>query len=302
MTRHLQISPGQFREQIARILHEAPQAQGSYDPGFYGAQTLKEHAALSLEIIRAVASLSALPQGKQEFVCVCIGEYLTGNDRIEHKEAIEAIRDVAIDGLYEFLDEQIDARNVLYAILLKYKQRSEWYRRSRLRNITELGLEGKIGERALAVDLQEYVLDQGVEFTVEPASVSGEADLILRDSEGRYIIIDAKYIPADATRSAIRDKLASGANQIARYCNDYNEPEGFLVVYSQTPISIRLGLDESDALRYLKIGGRTVYYLLVDIAELPSASRAGRAHEAFISADELVASTSTESSSSSVAT
>jgi len=171
-----------------------------------------------LEIICATASLPSLPSGKQEFVIVCLGEYLTGNSRIDYKEAVEAIRDVAVDGLYEFLDEQIDARNVLYAILLKYKQRSEWYRRSRLRNAADHGLEGKTGEKALAVDLQEYVLDQGVEFTVEPSSASGEADLILRDSEGRYIIIDAKYIPDGATRAVIRDKIASGVNQVARYC------------------------------------------------------------------------------------
>jgi hypothetical protein len=53
-------------------------------------------------------------------------QHLTG-DSFEHpKEASKSLRDVAIDGVYEYLDEQIDARNVIYSILLKYEQHCEW--------------------------------------------------------------------------------------------------------------------------------------------------------------------------------
>jgi hypothetical protein len=201
---------------------------------------------------------------------------------------LEALRDVAIDGLYEYLDEQMDARNALYAILLKYKQRSEWFHRTRLRQAADDGLEGKTGERALALDLQEYVLDQGVEFMVEPASVSGEADIVLRDSEGRYVIVDAKYVPANATPSKIREKVAAGFNQVARYCDDYNESEGFLVVFTCTNMRIRVDLDEADGLRHLSVGGKTIYFLSINIADLPSASKAGQSREVIIPAQDLI--------------
>jgi hypothetical protein len=46
---------------------------------------------------------------------------------------------MAIDGVYEYLDEQIDTRNVIYSILLKYKQHSEWFHRKRLRAIADEG-------------------------------------------------------------------------------------------------------------------------------------------------------------------
>jgi hypothetical protein len=179
---------------------------------------------------------------------------------------------------------------VLYAILRKYEQRSESFHRVRLRAVADEGLEGKKGERALAVDLQGYVLDQGVEFVVEPASASGEADLVLRDTEGRYIIVDAKYIPENATPSVIRDKLSSGFHQVARYCDNYNEPEGFLVTFVQTTKRLRLDLEESDGLQLLKLGGKTIYYVAVDIADLPSASKGGRANEVIISAADLITS------------
>jgi len=288
IARRLREVPGEYKEQITKTLREVRETEGSYDPGFYSATSSEEHAAACLELLHAIASVEDITAPKREFVLRCLAEYLTQNAYIKYDESLEVLRDVAIDGLYEYLDEQMDARNVLYSILLKYKQRSEWFHRIRLRKAADDGLEGKTGERALALDLQEYVLDQGVEFVVEPASVSGEADLLLRDSEGRYIIIDAKYIRADATRARIREKIASGFNQVSRYCEDYSEPAGFLVTFSRTERKIRLDLEESDGFRFLKLGGKVVYYMLVDIADLPSASKAGRAHELVITAEELV--------------
>lgn len=293
--------PGDYQERIEKTLNDAPekvQAGGGYDPGFYGARSSEEHAAVSLALVRAIASLESvkvLPHQKgdvakqiEDWVIRQFGEYLTGDYFIGYDEALEALRDVAVDGLYEYLDEQLDTRNMLYAVLQKYKQRAEWFHRTRLRKIADDGLEGRTGERALALDLQEYVLDQGVEFVVEPLSASGEADLILRDSEGRYIIIDAKYVPDDATRSNILDKIASGFNQVSRYCDDYNEPAGFLVPFTRTSTKIRLELEESDGFRFLTLGGKTIYYLPISIADLPSASTEGRAKEVSISAKELV--------------
>jgi hypothetical protein len=94
-----------------------------------------------------------------------------------YEHAYDTVRDVFIKGLYEYLDEQLDARNALLGLLLKYKHRSEWFRRGRLRQIAKEGLEKESGgERALAIDLQEYVYDQGVEYTIEPTSASGEPD------------------------------------------------------------------------------------------------------------------------------
>ena len=288
--RHLHEIPGEFKDRILKTLNEIPdavQSNAGYDPGFYSAKSFEEHASTCLSIIEAISDLEHQIDNKdesfikeaEEFLICNFGEYLTGNSRINYDEALEVIRDVVIDGLYEYLDEQLDTRNVLYAVLLKYKQRSEWFNRSRLRFLSKEGLENKIGERALAVDLQEYVLDQGVEFVIEPVSSSGEADLILRDSEGRYIIIDAKHISVEASRSKILDTLASGFNQVARYCNDYNEPMGFLIPFINTATKIRIDLEEEDGFRFLMVGGKTIYYLPVIIAELPSASAEGKAKE-----------------------
>jgi hypothetical protein len=289
ITRRLEEVGGEFSEAVSRIIEEVPKAERAYTPKPYAAKSSLEHSALCLRLVKAIAASLPLEPAKRDFYIRTLGEFLTGNESIKFEEALEVLRDVAVDNLYEYLDEQLDARNALYAILLKYKQRSEWYHRHRLRIAAAEGLEGKVGEGALATDLQEYVLDQGVEFTVEPTSASGEVDLLLRDSEGRYIIIEAKYVPEDQPRSKVVAKIASGFHQVARYCDDYNEPEGFLVVFTSLTTSIRLELSEADGLRYLSLRGKNVYYVPVDVAALPSASKAGKADEFVIPASELVA-------------
>jgi len=238
--------------------------------------------------VRAITTTGELQPYARDYAFSGLAEYVTG-DAFEHaEEAIKSLRDVVIDGVYEYLDEQIDTRNVIYSILLKYKQHSEWFHQKRLRAIADGGLEGIKGERGLARDLDEYVFSQHVEFIIEARSSSGEADLILREPGGRYLIIDAKYVPVDSTRSTIRDQMNSGFHQVARYCEDYREPEGFLISFMRTSTRISLDLEESDALRFLKLGGKTIYYLPVQISDEPSASKSGKAEEMIITKEELV--------------
>lgn len=282
-------------EAIDRIVQEAPEVgRGGYSPGFYRASTAREHAVLCSNTVRAVAKTVDLPAHKADFVIRCLGEYITGNEVIQSDEAVSVIRDVAIDGLFEFLDERIDTRNVLFSILRKYKMRSEWFRKHRMREMATTGLEGATGERALAIDLQEYLLDQGVEFVIEGTSASGEADLALRQPDGGHLIVDAKYLGAGRTPSSITTTLAGGVHQVARYCADFDEPSGFLVVFNNTGRRISLELEHSDGARYLEIAGKLVYFMLVEISEEPSASRSGRASEVFVSRDQLLERASTD--------
>jgi hypothetical protein len=214
---------------------------------------------------------------------------LDGNQFAKTDEQLEVVRDVAVDGFYEYLDEHLDSRNAVMGLLLKYKQRSEWFRRERLRAIAAAGLEGqRPGELSLAVDMREYVFDEGVEFTIEPTSASGEADLVLRDTSGEHIVIDAKYLPPGVTPSVIKEKLAAGFHQVARYCDDFQEPSGYLVVFINDARTPRLQLDERDGFRFLTVKGKVVYYVPISIADLPSASKSGPAQEIDVAQDELL--------------
>ncbi|MDU0355660.1 hypothetical protein RS130_18825 [Paraglaciecola aquimarina] len=272
-----------------------PDAKVLMTLSFYTAETNLKHSSVCWLIVKGIAELENVEPRKQQFVIQCLGEYLNNDAHIKFDDAVSVLRDVAIDGLYEHLDEHLDERNSIYSILIKYKQRSEWFRKNRLRDYAQSGLENKKGEVALAIDVQEYILDQGVEFFVEPASASGEVDLVLKSSEGRYIVVDAKYVKNESSRSSVLNKLASGFHQVARYCNDFDVGEGFLVNFVANTTRIRLGLDTLDSFPYLNVGNKIIYYIEVNIADEPSASKSGKATEIELSKEELISTLEGES-------
>lgn len=267
---------------------------------FLIASSRREQAALCYSVVSCVAHASLTKpefestqynsQYRTVFLMRQLTVHLQGQGIQDEDKALDLVRDVAVSGIYEYLDEQLDARNALIGLLFKYKHRSEWFRRKRLREIADHGLENKPkgGERALAIDLYEYVYDQGVEYSIEATSASGEADLVARDSDGRHIIIDAKYIAQADYPSEVKRKIADGFHQVARYCEDYHEPIGYLVVYINHKKHPRMPLEEIDGFRFLSVRGKNVYYIPVEIGDDVSASKSGVSEEIPILREDLL--------------
>ena len=278
---------GEHIKHIEKIFNEVPENSGGYEPGNYSAESLQVHTSVCYHIIKGITQFDNSNPHIIDFLIRCLGEYLNGDDMIKLDEAISVLKDVAIDSLYEHFDEQLDERNSLYSLLIKYKQRSEWFRRNRLRDIANNGIEKKTGERALAIDVQEYILDQGVEFYIEPTSASGEVDLVLKTSEGSYIIIDAKFIQEDSTPSVIKKKISDGFHQVYRYCNDFNVHQGFLVNFVSTTSRINLDLKSIDGFPYINIGNKNIYYIEICIGDETSASKSGKATTLEINYNDL---------------
>mgnify|MGYP006300555069 FL=1 len=285
---YLEKVDGKYIDDINQIYDEVVSNAQEYQPRSYEADSFEEHASACMKIVKTITKYQKSSTGRHRQLIRRLAEYINPVSRPSLNDSYDYIRDIALDGLFEYLDERLDTSNAIFGILRKYKQRSELFHQFRLRDIAKNGLEGKTGERALTVELQGYILDQGVEFFIEPTSSSGEVDLIMRDADGRYVIIDAKYIPEKYERSKIKDKLSSGFNQVARYCIDFNETEGFLVVFNQSDKKLNLGLKESDGKRYLKVGGKIAYYFPINIANLPSASQEGKATSYRFSKEDLV--------------
>jgi len=265
-----------YENLINEIIKGSIESQHRYTPPAYDIRKIIEHTAICYFIIKGISELNPTEE-RWEFVIRCIAEYLNRNDNIKFDEAVTVIKDIAIDGLFEYFDEQLDERNAIYGLLGKYKQLVEWFRYNKLRNFAENGNEGRDGEKALAYDVQEYLLDQGVEFFIEPSTASGEPDLVLRTAEGRYLLIDAKYIKDNHDLKIIKTKIASGFNQVAKYCNDYNEQSGFLVVFNANSIGIGNDFDVVDGFPFVKIDNKLIYYICIDISNSPSASKIGKA-------------------------
>lgn len=269
LLRHL-LDP--VREDIAvqeTILRDALASYGTPKikevTGPISTETREQAAALGWAAIKVVANLELTDKTLRHssLLALVLAGY-NPRDRLDLAEVVEIFRDAALQPAFEFLDEQIDARNAVLGLLLKYKTRCEWFRRDRLRGAASEGLESRISERALAFDLYEYLHDQGVDFAIESATASGEPDLVASDAGGQALVADAKYIADDGK---VRETMAGGFRQVMQYCRDKNETTGYLVVFLNCEVRPEIEGDADDGFPCFRLGGVTVYYVLIDIRE-----------------------------------
>ena len=252
-----------YEERIAADLAKlnTPAANGNVGP--WAPSTREDATALALAALRAVQKIELGGRSDREgYVLAWVVAGCNPSKGSSVEGIVDALRDVAVQSLHEYLDEQIDGRNAVLGLLVKYKSRCEMYRRSRLRDAATQGLEGRTGERALAFDLYEYLHDQGVDFWIESVSASGEPDLISRDAGGQRLVADAKYID---DRGKVRRTITSGFRQVLDYCRDHNEAVGYLVLFVNTDLIVDIKGDRDDGFPCFRTGGYTVYYVVIDI-------------------------------------
>lgn len=183
----------------------------------------------------------------------------------KHDEALDGFREHVLEPFYELLDEALDQHIAVLTLLVKYKRKVEWFERS-------LALElSRKGERALAEHLYAYLFDQGMDFHIEPQSISGEADLVAPD-----LVLDAKVFDGTSGSRGTRS-IKHGVHQLLTYARDFNQSVGYLVVYRTCPEDLQFGFASSDMLvPQLCLGEKTLFLLVVDICDYgTSASKRG---------------------------
>ena len=212
-----------------------------------------------------------------------------------HDQALEQFKDVIVEPLYEYIDEQLDDQRAVLGVLRRYKHNCEWFRRDELLGIYNEELErskeaGKNsrGEKRLALHLYEYLHNQGVSFSIEPSSVSGEADLISSQETDDPLVADVKlFAPASNKNKAY---LISGFQQVYQYTLDFNEPFGYLVIFKtcQEGLAVSSSQQEQSA-SFVTLNGKTIFFVIVDLyAHEQSASKRGKLKSYVIGEDELV--------------
>lgn len=188
----------------------------------------------------------------------------------KHDEALDGFREHYLEPFYEYLDEALDQQAAVLSLLLKYKRKVEWFERE---EVAALAVKG---ERTLAKHLYAYLFDQGLDFHIEPQSVSGEADLVSPE-----LVLDAKVFDGDSSSRGVRN-VKHGVNQLLTYTRDFNQLVGYLVVYRTCPEDLQFSFAGTDTLvPFVCLGGKTLYLMVVDICEYgTSASKRGvlRAH------------------------
>ncbi len=202
------------------------------------------------------------------------------------REPLDAFRDLFVEPFYEYLDEHIDDQRAILALLRRYKQKCEWFQRERLYGAWED--DTKHGERNLALHLYEYLHEQGLDFVIEPSSISGEADLVGAQKTDDPLIADAKIFNPD--RGHGKNYIARGFCQIYTYTRDYNEPFGYLIIYNTSDRDLRLTLAKQEQSTPCVVhNGKTIFLLTIDICphQVP-ASKRGDLKTVEITEDDLV--------------
>src|SRR5439155_20954598 len=165
-----------------------------------------------------------------------------------------------VEPLFDYLDEALEDGNVILATLVRYKRKVEWYRRAEVLDLYQS--DTARGEALLKRHMSEFLFDEGLDFHVEPASASGEPDVVSLENSGQPFIGDAKIF-----NGANAGHVKKGFHQVHRYCSDYSEATGYLIVFDVSEKQLRVNLPSSDGIPRLEYNHKTIFLVSIDICE-----------------------------------
>jgi hypothetical protein len=208
---------------------------------------------------------------------------------------LEMFKDIFVEPLYEYIDEQLDDQRAVLGLLRRYKHHCEWFRRNDLLSISadekarssEPGRKSR-GEKQLALHLYEFLHSQGLSFSIEPASISGEADLVSAQNSDDPLIADIKvFVPQSGKNKSY---LISGFHQVYQYTLDYNESFGYLVIFKTCEEGLAFSYGQQEqSISFVNFNGKTIFFIVIDLfAHEKSASKRGKLRSYVITEQELV--------------
>ena len=173
---------------------------------------------------------------------------------------IGRFKEIFVQPMTDYLDETCETPSTILAILVRYKQKCEWFQRDYLFN--RWHTDPARGEDRLAFHLYEFLFDCGVPFSIEPRSITGRADLVTHQHGVEPFLADAKVF-AEATSKSY---LAKGLHQVCQYCEDHNYPFGSLVIFNVADQDVQLDLPTAElGMPYLIVNHKIIFIHLINI-------------------------------------
>jgi hypothetical protein len=203
----------------------------------------------------------------------------------ETSELLNSFRLEFLNPFYNYLDAQLHDQEFPLSFLLHYRQKCEWFQRKALFNQWD---EGKaIGETILKRHLLEYLHDQGFNILVEPASPSGEVDLIAAYSNDKPIILEAKVF-SEGEKS--KPHIITGFKQLYTYVEDYQAPSGVLLIYKTCDYDLSVNVaHHRQTIPCVIYNNKLLLLIVVDIfPHEKSASQRGRLKAIEITENDLI--------------
>ena len=238
--------------------------------------TEAESAAIGYHVLKKIA------EKPERDLVLNIALNLSGNA----EECLDTVRNVFLEPFYEYVDEHLDYQQAILYFLRRYKHRCEWFHAEQLRQA--VWDDTPKGEKTLALDLYEYLHEQGIDFHVEPHSSSGIPDFVADQVGKERVIADTKLFWTE--RSKGKSYIISGFNQAYTYACDYNEPCAYLVIYKMSGEALNFLVPTTKSwFPSLTVNNKTIFFIVVDIFEYgTSASKRGPMKSVDITAQDLV--------------
>jgi len=181
-------------------------------------------------------------------------------------KSIEEFRDAYVQPFFDYLDEKLDDGDFVLSVLIRFKHTCEWFRREELHQLFHS--QTRAGEANLAWKMYEYLYGQGIEFSIEPASASGKADMVSAQNSSHPLIADAKVFLPESGRGV--GYLAKGLHQLYRYTCDFNKPIGYMVVFSLTDKRLAFAPEfRPEGIPRWLHNDKTLFVIVIDIFSYP---------------------------------
>jgi|APSaa5957512622_1039677.scaffolds.fasta_scaffold10988_5 hypothetical protein len=239
-----------------------------------------EHAALAYAVFRECV-LSSTPNVEVNVGTPHMSDHTAGAD-----VSLEAFRAVFLEPLHGYLEEQLDGGRLMLSHLRRYKHRCEWFRCEQLfETWTE---DQQRGEKLLAADLYEYLYDQGVEFSIEPESISGRPDFVTAQSGDDPLVADVKIF--NPGKSKGKAYIVNGFRQVYDYTLSFNQVFGYVVIFNTSPVDLRFSMQRQEQQTpFVVHNHKTIFFVTVDIYPHDEpASKRGKLRTVEIAEEELV--------------
>lgn len=217
-----------------------------------------ENAALSYFVLKNCCEDFSM-QVEMKIGAAYLNEGIRNNNE---NVMLEQFKASFLDPLYDYLDEAIDDQRAISALLIRYKHKCEWFQRENL--YESWSSDTNKGEKSLAYDLYEYLHDQGLEFFIEPSSVTGRIDMISIQKKDDPLLVEIKIFCPE--KNAGISYIAKGFNQIYQYTLKFNKPFGYLVIYNVSGKDLRFGLNKTEqSFSFITHNNKTIFFITIDI-------------------------------------
>jgi len=274
-----------FRELLDDLERRCPSTEKMVHLTVLGNPSLGDTEADHIEMCYYELRLSLRDRNLDQHIEKSLG-HRYDRDARGHAEALESFKKVFFVPFAEYLDEQLEDQRVILFLLRRYKHRCEWFQRREL--FVPCNLDLQLGEKELSKLLYRYLHDQGLDFSIEPASASGRADLVSAQTGDDPLIADVKVF--NPKKGQGKSYIVKGFNQIYTYTLDYNQPFGYLIIFKTCEEDLKLPLPHQEqSTPFLVHNNKTVFFVTIDIApHKKTASKRGKLKTIEITEDDLV--------------